>query len=166
MSWVSEWWIYVFFFVSNLSCIYLSGSTKVLNTDPGSGSTRLVNTVDTVTTLTVHKGGEREVVEQVGEVLPHVGVAILAQTLVIEPVHLKYFFKDLFCLRGRFLSLCPEISYIILSHNDPAVHQESGSLWEMPDSKFSALPMSNHISLNLHLKLNQWGWQWIAHTSR
>ena len=38
--------------------------------------------------LTIHKGGEWEIVEEVGEVLPHVGVAVLAQTLVIEPIHL------------------------------------------------------------------------------
>ena len=38
--------------------------------------------------LTVHQRRQRQIVEQVGEVLPHVGVAVLAQALVIETVHL------------------------------------------------------------------------------
>ena len=33
--------------------------------------------------------GQGQVVEQVSEVLPHVGVAVLAQALVVEPVHLR-----------------------------------------------------------------------------
>ena len=39
--------------------------------------------------LTIHKSGEGQVVEEVGEVLPNVGVTVLAQTLVIKTVHLK-----------------------------------------------------------------------------
>eukprot|EP00356_Strombidium_inclinatum_P009071 CAMPEP_0170489884 /NCGR_PEP_ID=MMETSP0208-20121228/8181_1 /TAXON_ID=197538 /ORGANISM="Strombidium inclinatum, Strain S3" /LENGTH=98 /DNA_ID=CAMNT_0010765027 /DNA_START=455 /DNA_END=751 /DNA_ORIENTATION=- len=39
-------------------------------------------------------GGEREVVEKRGEVLPHVGVAVLSEALVIEAVNLS----DLFAL--------------------------------------------------------------------
>ena len=39
--------------------------------------------------LVVHQGGEGQVVEQVGEVLPHVGIAVLPQTLVVEAVHLS-----------------------------------------------------------------------------
>ena len=38
--------------------------------------------------LTVDQRRQRQIVEQVGEVLPHVGVAVLAQTLVVEAVHL------------------------------------------------------------------------------
>lgn len=38
--------------------------------------------------LVVDEGGEGEVVEQVGKVLPDVGVAILAEALVIKAVHL------------------------------------------------------------------------------
>jgi len=38
--------------------------------------------------LTVDESGEREVVEEVREILPDVGVPVLAQTLVVEPVHL------------------------------------------------------------------------------
>ena len=39
--------------------------------------------------LSVHQGGEGEVVKQIGEVLPHVGVTVLAQTLVIEAINLE-----------------------------------------------------------------------------
>jgi len=39
--------------------------------------------------LVVDQGRERQVVEQVGKVLPHIGVAVLAKTLVVEPVHLR-----------------------------------------------------------------------------
>lgn len=38
--------------------------------------------------LVVDEGGEGEVVEEVGKVLPHICVAVLAQTLVVETVHL------------------------------------------------------------------------------
>ncbi len=38
--------------------------------------------------LRVHEGSQREIVEKVGEVLPDVGVAVLAQALVVEPVNL------------------------------------------------------------------------------
>lgn len=37
----------------------------------------------------LHQSGQREVVEHVGEVLPHVRVAVLAEAFVIEPVHLR-----------------------------------------------------------------------------
>lgn len=40
------------------------------------------------TDLVVDQGGQREVVEQVGEEFPDVGVAVLAQTLVVEAVDL------------------------------------------------------------------------------
>ena len=46
--------------------------------------------------LVVDQGGEREVVEQVGEELPHVGVAVLPQALVVEAVDLR----DLAGFRG------------------------------------------------------------------
>lgn len=39
--------------------------------------------------LGVDQRRERQVVEEVGEVLPHVGVAVLPQTLVVEAVHLR-----------------------------------------------------------------------------
>lgn len=39
--------------------------------------------------LVVDEGGEGEVVEQVGEVLPHVGVAVLSEALVVEAVDLS-----------------------------------------------------------------------------
>lgn len=39
--------------------------------------------------LGVHQRRERQVVEQVGEVLPHVGVAVLPEALVVEAVHLR-----------------------------------------------------------------------------
>jgi hypothetical protein len=38
--------------------------------------------------LVLDEGGEGEVVEEVGEVLPHVGVAVLPQALVVEAVDL------------------------------------------------------------------------------
>ena len=42
--------------------------------------------------LTVHQGGEGKVIKQVGEIFPHIGVAILSQAFVIEPIdlHQKY----------------------------------------------------------------------------
>ena len=39
--------------------------------------------------LVVDEGGEREVVEEVGEVFPDVGVAVLAEALVVEAVDLR-----------------------------------------------------------------------------
>ena len=39
--------------------------------------------------LTVHQGGQRKVVKQVGEILPHIGIAVLAQTFIIKPVNLE-----------------------------------------------------------------------------
>ena len=39
--------------------------------------------------LTVHQGGQWKVVEQVGEILPHIGIAVLAQTFIIKPVNLE-----------------------------------------------------------------------------
>ena len=39
--------------------------------------------------LVVDQGGKRQVVEQIGEVFPHVGIAVLAQALVVEAVHLR-----------------------------------------------------------------------------
>ena len=38
--------------------------------------------------LAVDKGGEGEIVEQVRERFPHVGIPILSETLVVEAVHL------------------------------------------------------------------------------
>jgi len=38
--------------------------------------------------LVLDEGGEGEVVEQIGKVLPHVGIAILAQALVVEAIYL------------------------------------------------------------------------------
>ena len=38
--------------------------------------------------LSVHQRSEGQVVKQVCEVLPHVGVAVLPQALVVEAVHL------------------------------------------------------------------------------
>ena len=39
--------------------------------------------------LAVDQRRQRQVVEEVGEVLPHVSVAVLAQTLVIETIYLS-----------------------------------------------------------------------------
>lgn len=38
--------------------------------------------------LVVDQGSERQVVEKVCEVFPHIGVAVLAETLVVKAVHL------------------------------------------------------------------------------
>ena len=47
--------------------------------------------------LAVDKGCEREIVEQVRERFPHVGIPILSETLVVEAVHLwkGEFFENL-----------------------------------------------------------------------
>lgn len=39
--------------------------------------------------LVFNQGREREIVEQIGKVFPYVCISILAQTLVIETIHLK-----------------------------------------------------------------------------
>ena len=39
--------------------------------------------------LIIDKSGEREVIEEVGEVFPHVRVAIFAETLIVETIHLS-----------------------------------------------------------------------------
>lgn len=39
--------------------------------------------------LVVDEGGEGEVVEQIGEVLPHVCVSVFAEAFIIEAVHLS-----------------------------------------------------------------------------
>ena len=36
--------------------------------------------------LVLHKGCERQVVEQIGEELPNIGVAVLSEALVVEAV--------------------------------------------------------------------------------
>ena len=41
------------------------------------------------TYLVFDEGGEGEVVEEVGEVSPYVRVAVLAQTFIVETVHLR-----------------------------------------------------------------------------
>lgn len=38
--------------------------------------------------LVFDEGGEGEVVEQIGEVLPDIGVAVLAQAFIVEPINL------------------------------------------------------------------------------
>lgn len=35
------------------------------------------------------EGGEREEIEEVGEVLPHIGIAVFAQAFIVEAVHLR-----------------------------------------------------------------------------
>lgn len=39
--------------------------------------------------LIVDQGSEREVVEEVGEILPHVGVAILSETFIVKAINLS-----------------------------------------------------------------------------
>ena len=39
--------------------------------------------------LVVHQSCEGQIVKQVSEILPHIGIAVFAQALVIEPVHLQ-----------------------------------------------------------------------------
>lgn len=39
--------------------------------------------------LAVDEGGEREVVEEIGKVLPNIGVAILAEAFIVETVDLS-----------------------------------------------------------------------------
>lgn len=39
--------------------------------------------------LAVHKGGKREVVEEICEVVPHLWIAILSQALVVESINLS-----------------------------------------------------------------------------
>ena len=38
--------------------------------------------------LTVHQSCEGQIVKQVSEILPHIGVAVFPETLVVEAVHL------------------------------------------------------------------------------
>ena len=39
--------------------------------------------------LVVDKGSKGEVVEEIGEILPYVGVAIFSETFIIEPIDLR-----------------------------------------------------------------------------
>ena len=39
--------------------------------------------------LVVDKGCEGEIVKEVGEVLPYVGVAVFSKTFIVEPIHLS-----------------------------------------------------------------------------
>lgn len=39
--------------------------------------------------LIINEGRQGEVVEEVGEVLPHVGIAVLSQAFIVEAVHLR-----------------------------------------------------------------------------
>lgn len=39
--------------------------------------------------LTINEGGKGQIVEQIGEVLPHIRIAIFAETLVIKAIHLR-----------------------------------------------------------------------------
>jgi hypothetical protein len=56
--------------------------------------------------LAVDECSEWKIVEKIGEVLPHVGVPVLAQTLVVEPVHLANTQNKIIVFRhcSRFLS--------------------------------------------------------------
>ena len=38
--------------------------------------------------LTVHQCGERKVIKQVGKIFPNVGIAVLSQAFIIEPIYL------------------------------------------------------------------------------
>ena len=38
--------------------------------------------------LAVHQGGEGKVIKQVGEIFPNIGVAVLSQAFIIEPINL------------------------------------------------------------------------------
>lgn len=38
--------------------------------------------------LVVDEGGKGEVVEEIGEVFPHIGIAIFTQALIVETIHL------------------------------------------------------------------------------
>lgn len=38
--------------------------------------------------LSINKGGEGQIVEQISEVFPHVGVAVFAQTFIVEAINL------------------------------------------------------------------------------
>jgi len=51
--------------------------------------TELELQVDLSTYLSVDERRQRQVVKEIGEILPDVGVAVLAQTLIIEPIHLS-----------------------------------------------------------------------------
>jgi len=61
----------------------VQGADMIQRVNTGTEST--VETED----LTVHQSSEGQVVKQVGEVLPHVGIAVLPQALVIKPVNLS-----------------------------------------------------------------------------
>ena len=66
----------------------VQGSDVVQGVDAGRESA--MKTED----LTIHESCERKVVKQVGEVFPDVGIAVLPQAFIIEPVHLpkrKYY---------------------------------------------------------------------------
>lgn len=39
--------------------------------------------------MVVHQGGQRQVIEKIREKLPNVGISVLAQTLVVESIHLS-----------------------------------------------------------------------------
>lgn len=39
--------------------------------------------------LSINEGGEGQIVEQIGEVLPHIRIAVFAQTFVVEAVDLS-----------------------------------------------------------------------------
>lgn len=39
--------------------------------------------------LSINEGGERQIVEQVGEILPHIRIPVFSQTFVVESVNLR-----------------------------------------------------------------------------
>ena len=52
--------------------------------------------------LAVHQRCERQVVKQVSEIFPHVGISILPQAFVIKPIHLEYIRneKNVICINS------------------------------------------------------------------
>ena len=47
-------------------------------------------TVVAPTYLTINECSQRQVVKEIGEILPDVGIAVLTKTLIIETIHLRY----------------------------------------------------------------------------
>ena len=69
--------------------------------------------------LTIHQGGERKVIKQVGKIFPDIGVAVLSQAFVIEPIHLyhKYWESGLQGMETSHSHLCYLTRFVVASEN-------------------------------------------------
>jgi hypothetical protein len=97
--------------------------------------------------LVVDEGGEGEVVEEIGEVLPYIGVAIFAETLIIEPV-----------------DLCDLAGFVVATEDGDTLRISNFEGYEKSDSLNGIVASINIIALSvLVFFMLEFGWGFHTH---